>query len=141
MEGVDYVDLTLEARRKAEKRIRRHRIIKSIIENKKMDLEPSMTAQYKIINSQPGNQFHSDTEKLALARMDLEELEHELRKLNFIYECLTLQQKAIWEERYLMGKSDVQVFINMNISESTYYRLKRRVVEHVVNHFGLMAVS
>ena len=88
-----------------------------------------------------GNQFHSDTEKLALARMDLEELEHELRKLNFIYVSLTPQQKVIWEERYLMGKSDVQVFINMNISESTYYRLKRRVVEHVVNHFGLMAVS
>lgn len=131
------IKLTKKVRRDAEKLMRKYKRLTTIIECRKMDLEHKLTPSYSGSESQRGNQFYSETEKLTMIEIELEELQRERKKLNLIYNTsLPLQQK-IWDNRYILDRRDVEVYNELNIPDRTYYRLKRDLISDVAKAFGI----
>jgi ArpU family phage transcriptional regulator len=133
------VKLTKEVKRKAEKLMSRYRIYEAIIESKKMDLEPKLVASYQGSESQRGNQFYSEPEKIALTEIELDEYTRTLRKLDLVYNSLRPMQQQIWERRYLLDQLDIDVYSDLVIPDRTYYRLKREMIAVVAEAFGIVA--
>ena len=131
--------LTKEVRRKAEKLMSKYRMLDAIIESRKLDLEPSMVVNYQPSESQRGNQFHSETERLALSEVEIEGLVRTKRKLSLIYDSLKPSQQKIWDERYVLGRQDADVYRELYMPDRTYYRLKREMIADVAEAFNLMA--
>ena len=98
-----------------------------------------MVASYQGNASQRNNQFYSETEKIALTESEIEEYRRALKKLNLVYNSLKPIQKNNWEQRYLLGRFDVDVYNDLNVPDRTYYRLKREMIAVVAEAFGLMA--
>lgn len=130
--------LTKEIRRQAEKLMRRYNHLDAIIESKKLDLSTKMTVNYKASESQRGNGFHSETERLALTYTDIDEYEITKKKLDLVYQSLEPRQQQIWEQRYILGKFDTDVYLDLDIPDRTYYRLKKEMITVVAEAFGLM---
>jgi ArpU family phage transcriptional regulator len=135
--GLLEIKLTKEVRRRAEKLMSRYKMFDAIIKSRKMDLEPKMVVNYQASESQRGNQFHSETESLALTEIEIEEYERTLKKLDLVYESLKPKQKEIWQRRYMLGCFDVDVYTELNIPDRTYYRLKKEMIAVVAEAFGL----
>lgn len=131
-------NLDIDTRRKAEKLMSSYKNIEAIIESKKLDLEPRMTVNYQASESQRGNQFHSETERLALAEQEIEEYVITKRKLDLVYESLKDEQKEIWERRYIQGKYDTDVYSDLGINDRRYYRLKSEMIAIVADACGLI---
>lgn len=131
-------NLSLEIKRKSEKLMRSYKNLEAIIESKKLDLEPKLTVNYQASETQRGNQFSSQTENLALTQIDIEEYVITKRKLDLIYNSLKPTQKRIWDERYLLDATDLDVYLNMDIPDRTYYRLKREMISIVADAFGML---
>ncbi len=70
--------------------------------------------------------------------MDIEEYVITKRKLDLIYESLKPQQQSIWTQRYLLGRLDLEVYMDLDIPDRTYYRLKREMIAIVADAFGLI---
>lgn len=133
------VKLTKEVKRKAEKLMSRYKMYEAIIESKKMDLEPKLVVNYQVSESQRGNQFYSEPEKLALTEIELDEYTRTLRKLDLVYNSFRPIQQQIWEHKYLLDRFDVDVYTDLNIRDRTYYRLKREMIAVVAEAFGIVA--
>lgn len=131
--------LTKDVKRKAEKLISTYKNLEAIIESRKLDISAKMTVNYQASEAQRGNQFHSETEKLALNRMQLDDYVLTKTKLNLIYNSLKPLQKQIWEQRYVLGRYDVDVYNDLEIPDRTYYRLKREMIAVVAEAFGITA--
>lgn len=129
--------LSKEARRKTEKLMSKYKNIEAIIESRKLDA-PKMVVNYQQSESQRGNQFHSETEKLAMNKMETDEFVITKRKLDLVYYSLKPIQQRIWEHRYLVGRYDVDVYTTLNIPHRTYYRLKMEMIAVVAEAFGLI---
>lgn len=130
-------NLSKEVRRRAEKLMSSYKNIGAIIESRKLDLEPKLTTGGQVNESQRGNQFHSQTESLALVRLEIEEYNITKKKLDIIYESLKPNQQDIWDQRYLLDRNDVDVYTDLNIHYRTYYRLKKEMIAIVADGFGL----
>jgi ArpU family phage transcriptional regulator len=131
--------LTREVRRKAEKLMSRYKNIEAIIESKKLDLSTKMTVNYQPSESQRSNQFHSESERLALTQLDIEDYVLTKKKLDLVYNSLDPRQKEIWEKRYLLGQYDIDVYNDLKIPDRTYYRLKKEMILVVAEAFNLLA--
>ncbi|OHR73994.1 hypothetical protein HMPREF3291_05255 [Bacillus sp. HMSC76G11] len=139
MSQLAFLETTLskEVKRKAEKLMSRYKVFEAIIESLKLDLEPKMTVNYQASESQRNNQFHSETEKIAITETEIEEYVRTKRKLSLIYNSLRSEQQKIWDERYIMGRYDIEVYNELGITDRTYYRLKREMIAIVAEAFGL----
>ncbi|MGE6717847.1 ArpU family phage packaging/lysis transcriptional regulator [Peribacillus frigoritolerans] len=131
-------NLSKEVKRKAEKLMSRYKILDAIIESKKMDLEPRLTQNPEPSEIQRGNQFYSSVENAAMTEFEIEEYERTKRKLNLVFESLKPMQQHIWEDRYIQGKRDVEVYNDLQVTDKTYYRSKREMVAIVAEAFGLI---
>lgn len=130
--------LDKKVRRKSEKLMSSYTFIEAIIQSQKMDLpEQTMTVNYQGCESQRGNQFHSETERIALLRVKVSEHIKTKDKLDNIYRSLKPVQRKIWDLRYKDGKSDVDVYNELYIPDRTYYRLKREMIAIVAEAFCL----
>jgi ArpU family phage transcriptional regulator len=132
------INLSKDVKRQAEKLISRYNMFKAIIESRSMDLEPKLTVNYQPSESQRGNQFHSETEKLALTEVELSDYVRTVKKLDLVYDSLRPVQQQIWEHRYLLDRLDSDVYDDLNIPYRTYYRLKREMIAVVVEAFGIV---
>lgn len=130
--------LSKEAKRKAEKLMSRYKMLEAIIESKKMDLEPKMVSSYSGNESQRGNQFYSEPEKLALTEMEIEEYRRTLAKLKLVYNSLKPIQQQIWDNRYVLDRTDTDIYNELNITDTKYYRLKREMIAVVAEAFGFL---
>ena len=131
-------NLSIEVRRKAEKLMSNYRNLEAIIESKKMDLETRMTVNYQASESQRSNGFSSETENVVLGRLEIDEYLQTKKKLSLVYDSLKPKQRTIWDERYVQGRNDVDVYCDMDIPDRTYYRLKREMIAVVADAFGLL---
>jgi ArpU family phage transcriptional regulator len=132
------INLSKDIKRQAEKLISRYNMFKAIIESRSMDLEPKLTVNYQTSESQRGNQFHSETEKLALTEVEISDYVRTVKKLDLVYDSLRPLQQQIWEHRYLLDRLDSDVYDDLNIPYRTYYRLKREMIAVVVEAFGIV---
>jgi ArpU family phage transcriptional regulator len=132
------INLSKDVKRQAEKLISRYNMFKAIIESRSMDLEPKLTVNYQTSESQRGNQFHSETEKLALDEIEIADYIITVKKLDLVYDSLRPVQQRIWEHRYLLDRMDTDVYNDLHITDRTYYRLKREMIAVVVEAFGIV---
>lgn len=128
--------ISKESKRQAEKLMSRYRILDAIIESKKLDLEPNITQNYQVSEAQRGNQFNSATENAVLANAEIKEYERTKSKLDLVYASLKPIQQRVWEERYILGRRDVDVYEDLNLTTKMYYREKREMIAIVVEAFG-----
>jgi ArpU family phage transcriptional regulator len=132
------INLSRDVKRQAEKLISRHNMFKAIIESRSMDLEPKLTVNYQTSESQRGNQFHSETETLALTEIEIADYIRTVKKLDLVYGSLRPVQQQIWTHRYLLDRFDTDVYNDLNIPYRTYYRLKREMIAVVAEAFGIV---
>lgn len=132
-----HLHVSKESKRKAEKLMARYKVLDAIIESKQMDLEPSVTQNYNVSESQRVDSVSSPTEQLAAAHIELAEYTRMKRKLELVYDSLKPIQQRIWEQRYMMGCNDSEVYNDLNMNDRTYYRLKREMILIVAEAFGL----
>ncbi|MBK5497430.1 ArpU family phage packaging/lysis transcriptional regulator [Peribacillus sp. TH14] len=140
MNQLSFLNTTInkEVKRKAEKLMSRYKILDAIIESKKMDLEPRLTQNPEPSEIRRGNQFYSSVENSVITEFEIEEYERTKRKLHLVYESLKPIQQYIWEDRYILGKRDVEVYNELELTDKTYYRAKREMVAIVAEAFGLI---
>ncbi|WP_342615050.1 ArpU family phage packaging/lysis transcriptional regulator [Peribacillus frigoritolerans] len=140
MNQLSFLNTTIskEVKRKAEKLMSRYKILDAIIESKKMDLEPRLTQNPEPSEIQRGNQFYSSVENSAITKFEIEEYLRTKRKLHLVFESLKPLQQHIWEDRYILGKRDVEVYNDLELTDKTYYRAKREMVAIVAEAFGLI---
>ncbi|MFJ8071625.1 ArpU family phage packaging/lysis transcriptional regulator [Peribacillus sp. NPDC096447] len=140
MNQLSFLNTTIskEVKRKAEKLMSRYKILDAIIESKKMDLEPRLTQNPEPLEIQRGNQFYSSVENSAITEFEIEEYLRTKRKLHLVFESLKPLQQNIWENRYILGKRDVEVYNDLELTDKTYYRAKREMVAIVAEAFGLI---
>lgn len=131
--------ISKEAKRQAEKLMARYKVLDAIIESKKLDLEPSVTQNYQISESQRVENVSKPTESLVLQELEIEEYVKTKRKLTLVYNSLKPTQQDIWEMSYLMGHTDTFIYNELEISDRTYYRLKKEMVAIVAEAFGFVA--
>ncbi|MED3974588.1 hypothetical protein P4639_14440 [Priestia megaterium] len=127
-----------KAKRQAERYMRGFNNLEAVIESKKLELEPTMTTNYAPSESQRGNQFHSETERITYVRMTIQDYERQKKKLDLIRKSLHPTQLVIWDERYIMERSDTDIYLDNNIPKRTYYRLKGELIAIVADAFGLI---
>lgn len=132
------INLSRDVKRQAEKLISRYNMFKAIIESRSMDLEPKLTVNYQPSETQRGNQFHSETEKLALTEIEIADYIITVKKLDLVYDSLRPLQQQIWNHKYLLDRFDSDVYEDLGIPDRTYYRLKREMIAVVVEAFGIV---
>jgi ArpU family phage transcriptional regulator len=132
------INLSRDVKRQAEKLMSRYNMFKAIIESRSMDLEPKLTVNYQPSESQRGNQFHSETETLALTEIEIDDYIRTVKKLDLVYGSLRPVQQQIWTHRYLLDRFDTDVYNDLNIPYRTYYRLKREMIAVVAEAFGIV---
>jgi ArpU family phage transcriptional regulator len=139
VEQLNFIDTSIpkEAKRKAQKLMSRYRMLDAIIESRQLKTN-KMTVNYDASESQRGNQFHSQTEELAMNEIQLEEYVLTKKKLDLIFDSLKPDQQKIWEQRYMLGMYDTDVFLNLGIPHRTYYRLKKEMIAVVAEGMGLV---
>jgi len=140
MQQLAFLDIHLDkrVRRKAEKLMSSYTFIDAIIQSQKLDLpEQSMIVNYHPSEIQRGNQFHSETERVALLMLKISEHIKTKEKLDNIYKSLKPIQRRIWDLRYIEGKTDVDVYNEFYISDRTYYRVKREMIAVIAEAFRL----
>jgi len=130
-----------KAKRQAERYMSNYRMIEAIIESKRLELETTMTTNYAPSETQRGNQFHSETERIAYVRLEIEEYNRVKKQLDIVYKALHPKQREIWEERYIAGRSDISIYTEMFIPDRSYYRLKRDMVAKVADALGLIETN
>lgn len=126
-----------ETRRRTEKLMSKYKNIEAIIESRKL-IAPKMVVNYQTSESQRDNQFHSETENLAINKIETDELILTKKKLDLVYYSLKPIQQRIWEHRYLIGRYDEDVYTTLNIPRRTYYRLKSDMIAVVAEAFDLI---
>jgi ArpU family phage transcriptional regulator len=129
--------LSKEVKRKTEKLMSSYKNLEAIIESRKLDA-PKMVVNYQASESQRGNQFHSETETLALNKIEVDEYIKTKRKLDLVYYSLKPIQQRMWDQKYLLGRYDVDVYMDLELPHRTYYRLKREMISVVADTFGFI---
>lgn len=139
LEQLAFMDIELDTgvRRKAEKLLSSYRNLDAIIESQMLELPTKMTVNYEPSESQRGNQFHSETERVSMLKIKIDEHKKTKAKLDGIYKSLKPVQRNIWDYRYCDGRKDVYVYNELNITDRTYYRLKREMIAIVAEAFCL----
>lgn len=110
--------------------------VESVLENYRMyllmdpvELQPKITSTFKLSPPSKTNKFHSDTEHVAIERVDLEIKRR--KYINRIQEAvnrLNYEERAAIIKRYLTVDDvyDYEVYNELGYSERKYYRIKSR---------------
>jgi ArpU family phage transcriptional regulator len=141
MKQLSFIDAKMDrnTRRKVESLLGSYRNLPAIIKTLEMDLpETKMTVNYSPSESQRGNGFSSETERIALLFDKVEDKKKVLEKLNILYNSFREEQQTIWIQRYAEGKYDDMIYNDLRISERKYYRLKREILYVVAEAFGFL---
>lgn len=139
MKQLSFMEINLDkkTRRKAERLLSSYRNLDAIIQSQRMELPQQMTVNYEPSETQRGNQFSSETERVAILQMKISEHMRTKSKLDYIYSSLKPLQRKIWDLRYSDGKLDIDVYNDLDITDRTYYRLKREMIAIVAEAFCL----
>lgn len=91
------------------------------------ELEPKITATFKLAASAPTNEFHSTTEEVAIERIDLaEKRRNYIRRIKNAVNRLSYHERSIIIKRFLNTEDvfDYEVYNELGFSESKYYRVR-----------------
>lgn len=130
-------DIPKVVRKEAEKLMSRYRMIDAIVRSRKLEATPKLTASYELTGFQKNPGKHSETEKVALQNLEIEEYERIKKQLDIVYNSMKPIQQEIWEQRYILGRYDTEVYNDLNINEKKYYALKKEMIFVVAKALNL----
>lgn len=93
------------------------------------ELEPKITATFKLAATAPTNEFHSTTEEVVIEKIDQEEKRCKyIRQIKNDVNRLSYQERQVIIKRYLNEDDiyDYKVYNEFGYSERKYYRIKAR---------------
>src|SRR5690625_5024221 len=93
------------------------------------ELEPKITATFKLASSAPTNEFHSTTEDVAIKKSDQSEKRRKyIGRIKNAVNRLSYQERQAIIKRYLNEDDiyDYEVYNELGYSERKYYRIKAR---------------
>src|SRR5690625_1062935 len=96
----------------------------AIIESRKLDAEPNITSTIKSDAVQETNRFNSSTENSAMNLLDADDILKTKKKLDAVYCRAKPIQKLIWDENFIDGRMDADIYYGNDIMKRTYYREK-----------------
>ena len=134
-------ELTEKEKRRTIKYMKQYRTLDAIIKSKELDLLPSHTVEFKEKPSQASNQFYSEAEEYAIKS---EEIDHYIRLkkvLDLAYESAKPLHKEIWDEHFIDGLPDMEVYYGRGISKRTYYKEKNELVKIVAECLRVAQIS
>jgi ArpU family phage transcriptional regulator len=131
-----------EARKKAEKIMRKYKMLDAIIESKQIDVDSfKLTQSFDVSEAQRTNNFHSEPETLAIIRVELQLLKNRKTQLKNVFDNLKRVQQIIWERRYLDEEKDVIIIGELEkafyMNDKKYYRLKKEMIDDVIEALSL----
>lgn len=120
--------LSSKEKRQVTRYLRQYKKIDAIIQSKQMDLMPNITSTLNDIAVQTSNGFHSEAEEYTIKVMEIDEYVRIKKKLDLAYNSVKDVQRIIWDEHYIEGHSDTDVYYGNDINKRTYYREKRELI-------------
>lgn len=91
------------------------------------ELEPTITASFRLTPPSQTNEFHSTTEDVAIQKTEMERNRHDyINKIRKAVNRLSYHERIIIINRYLKGDDifDYEVYNELGYSESKYYKIK-----------------
>src|SRR5690625_2644301 len=92
---------------------------------------PSRTSAIKENPVQESNKFRSEAETYAMESIKIDEYEAIKKLLDIAYESVKPIQKKIWDEHFIDGRKDTDVYYGNDISKRTYYKEKDELIRVV----------
>lgn len=131
--------LTKETRRKVERLLSSYRSMGAIIAAMESDIpEQRMTQNYNISESQRTESISSQVESIILAKEKIDQKKKTKEKLDRVYKSLRPIQQEIWEQRYVHGRYDDIVIMELDVSRRKYYREKTAMIIAIAEVFFLL---
>jgi len=134
-----YLDrqLTKRERRTVIRYLRQYKNLEAIIYSKEMDLIPSRSSEFKETPVQESNEFHSQAEEYTMKKEELDNYKATKEKLDSVYNSIKPTQKLIWDEHFIIGRMDADIYYGHDITKRTYYKEKNELLLIVAECLGV----
>jgi ArpU family phage transcriptional regulator len=134
------VNVTKREKKYAEKYMTCYFNLEGIIKAKQLNVETKMTTNYQASESQRTNGFSSEVERIAQIKIQIQEYTLLKGQLDELWNGLTEKYRFIWEQRFIKGKSDAEIWEDLGISRKTYYQEKPKLIAMVVDACDLRGI-
>lgn len=126
-------EINSKERRSVIRYMTQYRTLDAIIESKRMDLFPSHTANWDEKPSQGVRVFSSEAEDYTISSVEIDEYVLVKKKLDLAYGSVKPAQKMIWDENFVEGRSDPDIYNDHKnkITRKVYYREKSELIQVV----------
>lgn len=136
---LDYLDreLTKKERRQVARYMAQYYNMEAIIESKRLELIPSKTAKIKDVSVQESNTNTSEADKYLKKSIEIDELMLVKKQLDEIYKRAKPLHRLIWDEHFIEGRRDADIYYGNDITKRTYYREKNELMQVVAECLGI----
>ena len=130
---LSYLDneLSHKEKRKTIKLMKQYKKLDAIIQSKEMQAYPSHAVEFREKIAQSSNQFYSETEDAALSLIDIDHYKQIKQVLDLAFHSVTPLQQEIWNEHFVDGLPDKEVYYGRSIARKTYYVEKSELIKIV----------
>lgn len=137
--SLSYLDkqLSKKDRRTVIRYMKQYNNMDAIIESRKLDALPSVTSTIKPDAVQESNGFRSSTENSALKLLEADDILIAKKKLDAVYSRANPIHKLIWDEHFIGGRMDADIYYGNDITKKTYYREKNELILVVAECLGI----
>ena len=134
-----YLDrqLTKKEKSKVIRYMKQYNNMAAIIESKKIDADPNITSTIKDVSVQKTNKFNSSAENTAMKLLEIDGMIKVKKKLDAVYERAKPIQRLIWDEHFIDGRMDADIYYGNDIMKRTYYREKNELINVVAECLGI----
>lgn len=138
--GFTNVNVKKQEKKYAEKYMSNYFNLEGIINAKKLNVETKMTTNYQASESQRTNGFASEVERIAAIQLQIKEYSILKEQLDNLWNVLNDTHRFIWEQRYIRGKRDIEVYEELQIPRNYYYQEKPKLIALVVDACDLRGI-
>lgn len=111
--------------------------MEAIINSKMMSIMPSTTSTIKPDAVQESNTNISEADKYLDKKLEIDEMVMTKRKLDEIYKRVKPLHRLIWDEHFIDGRRDSDIYYGEDITKRTYYREKNELMQVVAECLGV----
>lgn len=138
--GFTNVNVKKQEKKYAEKYMSNYFNLEGIIKAKMLTIETKMTTNYQASESQRTNGFSSEVERIAAIQQEIQEYSILKEKLDNLWNVLNDTHRFIWEQRFIRGKSDIDVYEELHMARNYYYKEKPKLIAMVVDACDLRGI-
>lgn len=136
---LDYLNkqLSKKDKRTITRYMSQYNNMEAIIESRKFNLIPSKVATIKEDAVQESNTNVNEADKYLEKKLAADDMEMVKKKLDEIYSRAKPLHKLIWDEHFIDGRMDADIYYGNDITKRTYYREKNELMQVVAECLGI----